>query len=201
MPYAPHHKQQTRERIVRSARRLFNRRGFTEVSIDEVMAEVGLTRGGFYSHFRTKEELYAEAITFILVDHPAQNWEGVEFDVNGPALARTIVNAYLSDQHFEDVSQSCPLIALPSDVARAGDKVKAAYRQVLESMVGIFAARLAQDGNGHEAALARQRALSVAALCIGGMVLARGIDDAAFGREIREAARMLALEAGGWADA
>ena len=62
MPFPPQHKQQTRQRIVESARGLFNRRGFTEVSIDEIMAGAGLTRGGFYNHFKSKEELYTETI-------------------------------------------------------------------------------------------------------------------------------------------
>jgi hypothetical protein len=62
MPYAPEHKQETRERIVKCARRLFNRKGFAEVTIDEIMANTGLTRGGFYKHFNAKEELYADAI-------------------------------------------------------------------------------------------------------------------------------------------
>jgi TetR/AcrR family transcriptional regulator, transcriptional repressor for nem operon len=61
MPYSPKHKLDTREKILESARRLFNRKGFSEVSIDEVMENAGLTRGGFYRHFRDKDELYAEA--------------------------------------------------------------------------------------------------------------------------------------------
>ena len=61
MPYAAEHKQETRKRIVQSARRLFNRRGFAEVSIDEIMEHAGLTRGGFYKHFDAKEGLYQEA--------------------------------------------------------------------------------------------------------------------------------------------
>ena len=66
MPYSANHKAETRARIVESARALFNRHGFTEVSIDEIMASAGLTRGGFYNHFKTKDELYAEAVTQIL---------------------------------------------------------------------------------------------------------------------------------------
>ena len=57
MPYSPEHKGGTRERILRSARQLFNRKGFSEVTIDEIMAAAGLTRGGFYNHFHGKEEL------------------------------------------------------------------------------------------------------------------------------------------------
>jgi|SRR5690348_4583743 TetR/AcrR family transcriptional regulator, transcriptional repressor for nem operon len=66
MPYTPEHKARTRERIVESAQRLFNRHGFNGVSIDEIMADAGLTRGGFYNHFGTKDELYAEVVTYAL---------------------------------------------------------------------------------------------------------------------------------------
>ena len=66
MPYTQEHKARTRERIVGSARRLFNRHGLTGVSIDEIMADAGLTRGGFYNHFDTKEDLYAEVVQQVL---------------------------------------------------------------------------------------------------------------------------------------
>jgi TetR/AcrR family transcriptional regulator, transcriptional repressor for nem operon len=62
MPYSPEHKRDTREKIVESARRLFNRRGYSGVSIEEIMSDAGLTHGGFYRHFRGKEELYAAAV-------------------------------------------------------------------------------------------------------------------------------------------
>ncbi|EFO34445.1 TetR family transcriptional regulator [Roseibium sp. TrichSKD4] len=66
MPYSPEHKVRIRAQIVEKARILFNRRGFSEVSIDDIMAEVGLTRGGFYNHFKNKDEVYAEAIQSFL---------------------------------------------------------------------------------------------------------------------------------------
>jgi AcrR family transcriptional regulator len=195
MPYTAAHKQQTRERIVRAARRLFNRRGFSDVSIDEIMAAAGLSRGGFYNHFKTKDELYAEAVTAISWDHPAKNWEGIELDFagSGPKLARQIVEAYLSRQHFEDIDGSCPMIALPSDVARGGPQLKAAFRRLLEAMAGVFAASLPPYLQS-----APDRALALASLLVGGMVLARAVDDEAFADRIRAAARELALEAGGW---
>ena len=62
MPYTAKHKQDTRQRILESARRLFNSKGFAEVSIGEIMAKAGLTHGGFYRHFSDKSELYAEAV-------------------------------------------------------------------------------------------------------------------------------------------
>jgi AcrR family transcriptional regulator len=66
MPYSPNHKQDTRRRILRSAARLFNRRGFSEATIDEIMTAAGLTHGGFYRHFSSKDKLYAEAVRHFL---------------------------------------------------------------------------------------------------------------------------------------
>ena len=79
------------------------------------MAEAGLTRGGFYAYFSNKEELYAEAITHILEEHPAEHWDGVELFENGSVVAHKIVEAYLGNQHFDDVDGSCPLIAQPNE--------------------------------------------------------------------------------------
>ncbi|HEY4891450.1 MAG TPA: TetR family transcriptional regulator [Reyranella sp.] len=62
MPYSARHKRETRQRILESARRLFNGKGFAEVSIGEIMEDAGLTHGGFYRHFKDKGELYAEAV-------------------------------------------------------------------------------------------------------------------------------------------
>ena len=68
MPYTTRHKQDTRQRILESARRLFNSKGFAEVSIGEIMANAGLTHGGFYRHFNDKSELYAEAVQWFLCE-------------------------------------------------------------------------------------------------------------------------------------
>ena len=70
MPYPPEHKVQTRARIVESARRLFNRHGFEQVTIDQIMASAGLTRGAFYHHFDSKDELYAAAVASFVTCNP-----------------------------------------------------------------------------------------------------------------------------------
>ncbi len=189
MPYAPQHKEETRARIVECARRMFNRYGFEAVSIDQIMAGAGLTRGGFYHHFANKEELYSEAIGSYARCNTA-----AELMFAGPArqVVLQMVNAYLSRQHLEDVDRHCPMIALPSDVARAGPVVRRTYEMLLGGMVGVFE-RGVDPADGD----ARQTALAIAALCVGGMVLARTIEDSALATEIREAARDLALEIGG----
>ena len=84
MPYPRGHRDKVRNKIVHSARRLFNRSGFEQVSIDQIMEESGLTRGGFYSYFDSKSELYAEALSCFFTDSTWHNtWKGVEIDLNG----------------------------------------------------------------------------------------------------------------------
>ena len=197
MPYRPEHKEETRARIIECARRLFNRHGFSAVSIDEVMAEAGLTRGGFYNHFRNKEELFCEAVKHYATCNPAEHWDGVDLDFDGErrVLAAQLVNAYLSRPHLEDLDYHCPMIALPSDIARAGPAMRETYQMLLQGMIGMF-----QSGVGGDDEAARRKAVTIATLCIGGMVLARTVDDAAFANEVREAARALALQIGALED-
>jgi TetR/AcrR family transcriptional regulator, transcriptional repressor for nem operon len=199
MPHPPSQKADTRARILRSARHLFNRKGFASVTIDEVMADAGLTRGGFYKHFSTKEQLYAEAIAEFIAED-AEIWQReawqrahVDTSASGAELAKMIVNAYLSHEHFYDRDGSCPMIGLPSESARATKAVKAAYRQVLERMARAFEANLPPGKPS-----ARQRALALVAVCVGGMVLARAIDDAELANDLRKAARSHVLAASGW---
>ena len=105
MPYRPEYKVETRARIVECARGLFNRRGFTEVTIDNIMAEAGLTRGGFYNHFKTKGELYAETMSAYAARRESENEQRQGL---GPDVARRIVEAYVSRQHLDNVDGHCP---------------------------------------------------------------------------------------------
>lgn len=185
MPYSPQHRVETRARIVESARILFNRHGFEEVTIDMVMGEAGLTRGGFYNHFRSKEALYEEAVMSFLHGRGAQWREEAGFDPTNPGFANveSMIAGYLSPEHLGDLDGQCPMIALPSDVARANPEVRSSYQVLLTMMVGIFESGL--EGSPTEK---RRRALSLAALCVGGMVLARTLPDAGLAEELRRAA-------------
>jgi AcrR family transcriptional regulator len=193
MPYPPHHREQTRLRIVRSARKLFNRLGFDGVSIDDIMADAGLTRGGFYSYFPAKAELYAEAVALALAEPPSDRWRGVSVDFGAADASRQVVRGYLSREHFLDIDGSCPLVALPSDVFRGNATVKRAYQAVLNAMVELFEEGLARAG-----ARDRARALAIAAMCVGGLVLARSVEDGGLADELRHAAEGTALRLGGW---
>ncbi len=194
MPYPPGHRDATRISIIRAARRLFNRFGFAGVSVGQIMAEAGLTHGGFYRHFKSKDDLYAEALQCFFTD-PGwdNNWDGIEIDRNAADIGPQIIRAYLSDRHFNDIENSCPMVALPSDVARSGQSAKRAYQAVFEAMVEILrrGARADRERN-------RTVALSVAALCVGGMVIARASEDRAVADEIRTACTTVALRLAGW---
>lgn len=190
MPYSPAHKEEVRKRIVEQARIMFNRDGFSAVSIDQLMASVGLTRGGFYSYFRNKEELYAEAVASFLNGRGKQ-WRdeaGVEAENGGLDTVRAMIDSYLSSEHLSDIDSQCPMIALPSDVARASPEVRAAYLSLLRAMSWLFENNLAENG-----AERREKALALSALCVGGMVLSRTIDDTALADDLRGAAKQTAL--------
>jgi AcrR family transcriptional regulator len=188
MPYPAEHKAQTRARIVESARVMFNRNGFDQVSIDDIMKEAGLTRGGFYYHFQSKQELYAEAVRSFSTCNPFAQ-EVARTKLKDPRkLAKMLVELYLSDEVLDDVDKHCPLVALPSDVARAGLKPRAAYTQVVKNMMHVFRSAFA-DGDRDAA----KKAMVMVNLCVGGMLIARTTDDAELRRGLRAAAKRQAL--------
>ena len=193
MPYSSAHKERTRERILESARCVFNKKGFTEASIGEIMAGAGLSPGGFYRHFNSKADLYAEAVRRFLCQDAPKPWQTKP---GSPAAARKtrarrVVDAYFSLDHFHDRERCCPLIGLPSEASRNDGHVKAAYREVVEKLLSIFEAEL-------EGPHARDRALVLVALCVGGMVLARGVGDAGMADDVRDAAHRHAINTAGW---
>jgi TetR/AcrR family transcriptional regulator, transcriptional repressor for nem operon len=193
MPYPAGHRPAVKKRIIDSARRLFNLHGFESVSLQQIMAGAGLTHGGFYSHFRSKSDLYAAVLGCFFTDPEWKScWEGVHVDLSSTDVGPQVVRAYLSRQHFEDVENSCPMVALPTDVARSGKSAKVAFETVFKAMVSVLERSLSQNGRR------RVTAQSIAALCIGGMVVARTLDDRGLADELRGACTTVALELGGW---
>jgi len=194
MPYPAGHRTEVRKKIVGSARRLFNRHGFDNVSVQQIMAGAGLTHGGFYSYFKSKSDLYTEVLGCFLTDPEWKScWEGVHVDLSSTDVGPQVVRAYLSRQHFDDVENSCPMVALPSDVARSGKNVKRAYETVFKAMVNILERSVAEKNPSR-----RTKARAIAALCVGGMVAARSLADATLANELRDACMTMALKLGSW---
>lgn len=223
MPYPAGHRDETKKKIVASARRLFNRHGFENVSVDRIMSGAGLTRGGFYSYFESKSELYAEVLGCFFTDPEWKScWEGVEVDLSSGDVGPQVVRAYLSRQHFEDVENSCPMVALPGDVSRSGKPARHAFETVFVAMVSVLERSIADWPSGKagvpqvpilapgkpERSHARQHggrnrqatAQAMAAMCIGGMVVARALEDRALADELRDACMAVAFELAGWSD-
>jgi TetR/AcrR family transcriptional regulator, transcriptional repressor for nem operon len=194
MPYPAGHRKEVRKKIVASARGLFNKHGFENVSISQIMAGAGLTHGGFYSYFDSKSDLYAEVLGCFFTDPDWKSrWEGIEVDLAVGDVGAQVVRAYLSRQHFEDVENSCPMVALPTDVARCDDRVKRAFETVFRAMVEVLARSSAKNGRAR-----RVTAQATAALCVGGMVVARALVDGKLADELRDACMSVALKMGGW---
>lgn len=185
MPYPTDHKQRTRARIVECARILFNRHGYDNVTIEMAMAAANLTRGGFYNHFTSKDELFAAAVSSFLMGRGARWRAEAGIDPSGPTreAAAQMLAAYLSREHLGDLDGQCPMIALPSDIARSSPDVQAAYQQLLSAMVGLYQSSLKEPARA-----ARKKALVLAALSVGGMVLARTLPDSKLAEAVRKAA-------------
>jgi len=158
------------------------------------MAGAGLTHGGFYSYFQSKSDLYAEVLTCFFTDPNWKScWEGAKVDLSSGDVGPQVVRAYLSRQHFENVEDSCPMVALPTDVARSGKSARSAFETVFRSMVSVLERSLTQNGRSR-----RATAQGIASLCIGGMVVARALVDPALADELRDACMFVALNLGGW---
>jgi TetR/AcrR family transcriptional regulator, transcriptional repressor for nem operon len=194
MPYPASHRVEVKRRIIDSARKLFNRHGFESVSLTQVMAGAGLTHGGFYTYFQSKSDLYSEVLGCFFTDPNWKScWKGVKVDLSSGDVGPQVVRAYLSRQHFEDVENSCPMVALPTDVSRSGESARRAFQTVFTAMVSVLERSMIENGRPRRAI-----AQAIAALCIGGMIVSRTVVDRAVADQLREACMFTALEIGGW---
>jgi TetR/AcrR family transcriptional repressor of nem operon len=194
MPYPAGHRAAVKSQIIDSARKLFNQHGFESVSLQQIMSGAGLTHGGFYSYFKSKSDLYAEVLDCFFTNPNWKNcWEGVHVDLSSTDVGAQVVRAYLSRQHFEDVENSCPMVALPTDVARSSKTARRAFETVFKAMVSVLARSL--SGKNRER---RAIAQAIAAMSIGGMVIARAVVDRSVADEIRDSCMTMAMKLGGW---
>jgi TetR/AcrR family transcriptional repressor of nem operon len=167
-----------RERLLDIASRRFRERGFDNVSVAEIMQEAGLTHGGFYGHFSSKEALAAEAATHALLQ-TANRWRAT-LESSGTAGLERIVDAYLSQQHRDRPGAGCAIAALGPEVARQPDPVRHAFAAELESLIGVLSGFLP----GPDPSERRKRALALMAQLVGAIVLARAFGGSAMSTEI-----------------
>lgn len=170
-----------RQRTVETAARLFRERGFDGVGIAQLMEEVGLTHGGFYGQFSSKEDLMAEACAKALQDS-VQRWREIRDRAPGKALAG-IASLYVSPGHRDHPGEGCVLPALAVDAARQGLPVRSVVTDAARELISF----LAEIIPGRTAKARRGQALANCAAMVGAVVLARAVTDAQLSDEILEA--------------
>jgi TetR/AcrR family transcriptional repressor of nem operon len=180
MGHSQEEKKTNHQQIVEVAARKMREAGTEGPGVAEIMKAAGLTHGGFYKHFDSRDELVAEAVEAAI----AQGREGFEAataDAEDPLAA--FVDWYLSTTHRDDPGSGCAVVALGSDVARADDRVRAAYRGQVETYIAHMEELL---GGGVEA---RREAIAAVTSMVGAVLISRAVGDEELSAEIlREAA-------------
>ncbi|MGB1092953.1 MAG: TetR/AcrR family transcriptional regulator [Oceanobacter sp.] len=171
MPYTKEHKQQTREKILENSFKLFANKGFEGITIDELMNDCGLTRGAFYAHFKSKSELYREALKFRA---SSTRLAGLKpEDTTNQEWLAMLLDAYLSLEHVKgERSFSCPLAFLAADINMQDDAIKTAYADVYQGMNTAIMKYASNDCGCDE-----QDVLAVTAMMIGAVAIARTLQD------------------------
>jgi TetR/AcrR family transcriptional repressor of nem operon len=182
--YTKEHKAGTRKRILSAAARLFREHGYDGVGLDAIMSEVGLTAGGFYAHFPSKEALFAEAMGAALSEARSPGALRAS-SAGGIAPLLALIRGYLSRSHRDHPEQGCPLPVLTPDVARSGDATRKGYEQQFLKYLTEIESLLPE---GRETP-ARDRALALIAQCVGGVMLSRAVMDEELSNRILKACR------------
>lgn len=175
---------ENRERILAAAARLFRERGFDGIGVADVMKSAGLTHGGFYGQFESKEDLAALACGRAL-EESAAKWARWTEGRSGRQALKAVVEQYLSPRHLNDPGNGCVVAALGAEAARRDAGVKGVFTRGLEASVE----RLMAFVPGRTAAARRRKAMATYAGMVGALVLARAVDDPKLATEILEAAR------------
>ncbi|MEL3889728.1 TetR/AcrR family transcriptional regulator [Ferrovibrio sp. MS7] len=182
-PAPSRRKQESHEKVLRAAARAIRAEGPGRVGVLEVMREAGLTHGGFYAHFASKDALIAEAIAWMFASARAKREARAALDPDSDTLDAWI-ESYVSRRHRDDPGSGCPLTALISHMPHASPEARAAFDAGLANMAGRVAGKL----KGSEAKR-RQQALALIAQMAGAVALSRAVSDPALSDSILDSAR------------
>jgi AcrR family transcriptional regulator len=201
MPIKPNHpgarratrsrKEATHDRIVEVAARAIRRSGYAGTGVADIMKEAGLTHGGFYAHFDSREMLLAEAADSAGAEAVSLSADIAAAAAPGQSLL-AVMQAYLSQQHLEDVENGCPVAALGSEMHRQAPEVRHAATRHIKAMIDMVARQLPDWGTPG----AHEQAMFMVTSMVGTMVMARAVDDPRLSAALREAALKHFSEAG-----
>src|SRR5882724_4000188 len=182
MGYSKAQKTRTHKRIVSIASKRFREKGLAGFGIAELMKEAGLTVGGFYKHFGSRDDLVAEAVSACF----AQSEDAIERQAaTGERTLARVADWYLTPEHRDNKGAGCPFAAMAPDLARADARTRAlATAEIRARLARLAGLAIARDGPP----VGRARAILAYGALIGALSLARTVDDAALSREILAAA-------------
>ena len=184
-------KEATHERIVEVAARAIRRSGYAGTGVADIMKEAGLTHGGFYAHFDSRETLLAEAADSAGAEAVSLSADIAAAAAPGQSL-QAVMQAYLSQQHLEDVENGCPVAALGSEMHRQAPEVRHAATRHIKAMIDMVARQLPDWGTPG----AHEQAMFMVTSMVGTMIMARAVDDPRLSAALREAALRHFSEAG-----
>jgi TetR/AcrR family transcriptional regulator, transcriptional repressor for nem operon len=188
MRYSREHKQETHSRIVRKASVRLREKGAHGVGVADLMKEAGLTHGGFYAHFDSREALVIEAFAYAM-DRSMERWKKTFEQIPPDKRLAMIVDTYLTPLHRDDPGHGCAVPTLGAEIARESPKTRKAFSAKLEQMIDMMAEQM-PDATGKTA---RKRAAATLATMMGTLVLSRIAGSSEFSDEILAAGREAAL--------
>jgi TetR/AcrR family transcriptional repressor of nem operon len=192
MRYSREHKQETHARIVRKASVRLREKGAHGVGVADLMKEAGLTHGGFYAHFDSREALVIEAFAYAM-DRSIEHWRKTVEQLPPEKRLSAIVESYLTTVHRDDPGRGCAVPTLGPEIAREGPKARRAFAAKLDQMIDLIAEQIPDVP--HKAA--RRQASATLATMIGALVLSRVAGNGAFSEDILSAGREAALNGAG----
>lgn len=184
MGHSKANKAESRDRVVRTAAARFRESGIDGIGVADLMKEAGLTHGGFYRHFASRDELVAEAVERALLDG-GRAVQAVENLQQSPAaVLALLVDGYLSAAHRDSLATSCAVTTLAGDVARSNERARSAYTQ----QVGSYLALLTKLIAGEKQKSKRMKAIAALSTLVGAVSMARAVNDEKLSREILKSA-------------
>jgi AcrR family transcriptional regulator len=174
-------KEQTRERILRAAARAIRKHGYEGLGVADVMKEAGLTHGGFYAHFASRDALLAQAAEQAGVESMENLSRAVARVKPGEELM-ALVDSYLADQGL-----GCALAAAGSEVPRQHEEVRRAVGRRIKELISLVERQFPDWGKN----VAHEKAMAIVPCMVGALMLARAVDDPQLSKAIRKAAREL----------
>ena len=189
MRFEKGHKAATRARIVEVASERFLKDGVAATGIATVMADAGLTHGGFYAHFDSREALVIEAFSYAM-DRSTERWRNLAEQTPKEERLAKIVESYLTPIHRDDPGHGCAVPALGAEIARESPKTRKAFAARLEQMIDMLAEQIPDLAPKD----ARQQAMAALATMMGTLVLARIAGQGEFSDEILAAGRDAVLD-------